>query len=42
MTMADQVTQRQQRQDRLTLVGPGTPMGRYMRCFWHPSPRWLS
>src|SRR5271155_1224262 len=27
---------RKQRQDRLTLVGPGTPMGNYMRRFWHP------
>ena len=22
--------------ERLTRVGPGTPMGAYMRCFWHP------
>ena len=29
MTTVDQVTQRQQRQDRLTLVGSGTPMGKY-------------
>jgi len=33
---SDATTPRKQRQDRLTLVGPGTPMGRYMRCFWHP------
>ena len=25
-----------ERNDRLTRVGPGTPMGKYMRCFWHP------
>src|SRR5262249_42293984 len=36
MTTTDELTPRKQRQDRLTLVGPGTPMGRYMRCFWHP------
>jgi 5,5'-dehydrodivanillate O-demethylase len=24
------------RQERLTRVGPGTPMGAYMRRFWHP------
>lgn len=36
MTTADHVAHRKERQDRLTLVGPGTPMGRYMRCFWHP------
>ena len=24
------------RQERLTRVGPGTPMGNYMRRFWHP------
>src|SRR5437763_15436846 len=36
MTATDELTPRKQRQDRLTLVGPGTPMGRYMRCFWHP------
>jgi 5,5'-dehydrodivanillate O-demethylase len=24
------------RNERLTRVGPGTPMGKYMRCFWHP------
>ncbi len=36
MTTTDPVAHRKQRQDRLTLVGPGTPMGRYMRCFWHP------
>jgi 5,5'-dehydrodivanillate O-demethylase oxygenase subunit len=27
---------RRERNDRLTLVAPGTPMGKYMRCFWHP------
>lgn len=32
----DHLASRKQRQDRLTLVGPGTPMGNYMRCFWHP------
>ena len=32
----DHKQHRTARQDRLTLVGPGTPMGRYMRCFWHP------
>jgi 5,5'-dehydrodivanillate O-demethylase len=36
MMTEDQVARRKERQDRLTLVGPGTPMGRYMRCFWHP------
>lgn len=36
MATADDLAPRKQRQDRLTLVGPGTPMGRYMRCFWHP------
>jgi 5,5'-dehydrodivanillate O-demethylase len=25
-----------ERQKRLTLVGPGTPMGTYLRCFWFP------
>lgn len=25
-----------ERNERLTRVGPGTAMGRYMRCFWHP------
>ena len=32
----DHQASRKQRQDRLTLVGPGTPMGKYMRHFWHP------
>jgi 5,5'-dehydrodivanillate O-demethylase len=32
----DHLAARKQRQDRLTLVGPGTPMGTYMRCFWQP------
>src|SRR6185312_13674883 len=27
---------RRQRTERLTQVGPGTPMGAYLRCFWHP------
>jgi len=27
---------RRQRNERLTRVGPGTPMGNYLRCFWHP------
>lgn len=27
---------RRQRAERLTRVGPGTPMGAYMRRFWHP------
>ena len=22
--------------EKLTLVGPGTPMGNLMRCYWHP------
>jgi 5,5'-dehydrodivanillate O-demethylase oxygenase subunit len=30
------IDHRRQRQDRLTRIGPGTPMGDYMRCFWHP------
>jgi 5,5'-dehydrodivanillate O-demethylase oxygenase subunit len=25
-----------ERNERLTRVGPGTPMGKYLRCFWHP------
>src|SRR6185437_6733057 len=25
-----------ERQERLTRFGPGTPMGKYLRCFWHP------
>jgi 5,5'-dehydrodivanillate O-demethylase len=25
-----------ERNQRLTRIGPGTPMGKYMRCFWHP------
>lgn len=25
-----------ERQERLTRVGPGTPMGTYLRCFWYP------
>ena len=25
-----------ERQERLTRIGPGTPMGEYMRRFWHP------
>lgn len=36
MSIADPLARRKERQDRLTLVGPGTPMGKYMRCFWHP------
>ena len=36
LTTADHVRHRKERQNRLTLVGPGTPMGKYMRCFWHP------
>lgn len=36
MAGVDHRLSRKRRQDRLTLVGPGTPMGRYMRCFWHP------
>ena len=31
-----EIDQRRERQDRLTRVGPGTPMGTYMRFFWHP------
>jgi 5,5'-dehydrodivanillate O-demethylase len=22
--------------DRYTQIGPGTPMGELMRCYWHP------
>lgn len=29
----DHLASRKQRRERLTLVGPGTPMGNYMRCF---------
>jgi 5,5'-dehydrodivanillate O-demethylase len=36
MASTDPLAHRKQRQDRLTLVGPGTPMGNYMRRFWHP------
>jgi 5,5'-dehydrodivanillate O-demethylase oxygenase subunit len=36
MSNVDHLASRKLRQDRLTLVDPGTPMGRYMRCFWHP------
>ena len=25
-----------QQQDMMTQVGPGTPMGQLMRCYWHP------
>ena len=25
-----------QENERLTRVGPGTPMGELMRCYWHP------
>jgi 5,5'-dehydrodivanillate O-demethylase len=32
----DHLASRKTRQDRLTLVEAGTPMGKYMRCFWHP------
>src|SRR5579871_188438 len=32
----DHLASRKARQDRLTLVEAGTPMGTYMRCFWHP------
>ena len=32
----DHLALRRGRQDRLTLVGPGTAMGKYMRCFWQP------
>jgi 5,5'-dehydrodivanillate O-demethylase oxygenase subunit len=27
---------RRERSERLIRVGPGTPMGKYLRCFWHP------
>jgi 5,5'-dehydrodivanillate O-demethylase len=36
MSNVDHLASRKLRQDRLTLVDAGTPMGRYMRCFWHP------
>jgi 5,5'-dehydrodivanillate O-demethylase oxygenase subunit len=36
METTSQADRRRQHQDRLTLVGSGTPMGHYMRCFWHP------
>ena len=26
----------QEMNDRLTRVGPGTPMGNLLRCYWHP------
>jgi 5,5'-dehydrodivanillate O-demethylase oxygenase subunit len=32
----DPAAPRRQRQERLTRVGRGTPMGEYMRRFWHP------
>jgi 5,5'-dehydrodivanillate O-demethylase oxygenase subunit len=30
------LTARRSRSERLQLVGPGTPMGAYLRCFWYP------
>jgi 5,5'-dehydrodivanillate O-demethylase len=37
MTAIDEdLRHRRERNDRLTRVGPGTPMGAYMRRFWHP------
>ena len=37
MTAADRALEvRRERAKRLTSVMPGTPMGAYMRCFWHP------
>jgi 5,5'-dehydrodivanillate O-demethylase len=30
------IDSRRQRQERLTRIGPGSAMGDYMRCFWHP------
>lgn len=37
MTVTDRDLQaRRERAKRLTSVLPGTPMGAYMRCFWHP------
>lgn len=33
---ADRIDLLQARNERLTRVGPGTPMGKYLRCFWHP------
>ncbi len=35
MASTDSLAHRKERQDRLTLVGRGTPMGNYMRRFWH-------
>ena len=37
MTAVDRsLEHRRDRTERLTRVGPGTPMGRYLRCFWYP------
>src|ERR1700722_6560747 len=37
MTAADRsLEHRRERTERLTRVGPGTPMGRYLRSFWYP------
>jgi 5,5'-dehydrodivanillate O-demethylase len=37
MTAAERALEvRRERARRLTSVGAGTPMGAYMRCFWHP------
>ena len=35
-TMRSEMSKVQERNERLTCVGPGTPMGKYLRCFWHP------
>ena len=33
---ADPADRRRERGRRLTRLGPGEPMGKYLRCFWHP------
>ncbi len=35
-TQPDRGDRLRERNERLTRVGAGTPMGKYMRCFWHP------
>jgi 5,5'-dehydrodivanillate O-demethylase len=35
-TRVDSAERIRERQERLTRLGPGTPMGTYLRCFWYP------
>src|SRR5882757_4607493 len=34
--IVDRIETLRERNERLTQVGPGKPMGKYLRCFWHP------